>query len=81
MLGGDRGPVVVWPADLVPTAGRVRTRAACADPVLTEGFQSGLVACVVLAGIAVLLALTLLGAPRKAPQEQLEQLPATGGAN
>jgi EmrB/QacA subfamily drug resistance transporter len=49
--------------------------------VLTEGFQSAFVACVVLAGLAVLLALTLLGAPRKAPQEQLEPLPATGGAN
>ena len=49
--------------------------------VLTEGFQSAFVACAVLAGIAVLLALTLLGAPRKARQEALEALPATGSAN
>jgi hypothetical protein len=38
--------------------------------VLTEGFQSAFVACVVLAGIAVLPALTLLGAPRKAPHKR-----------
>ena len=49
--------------------------------VLTEGFQSAFVACAVLAGIAVLLALTLLGVPRKAQQEALEALPATGSAN
>jgi MFS family permease len=48
--------------------------------VLTEGFQSAFVACVVLAGVAVLVALTLLGAPRKAPHKRLEPLPATGGA-
>ena len=49
--------------------------------VLTEGFQSAFVACAVLAGIAVVLALTLLGVPRKARQEALEALPATGSAN
>ena len=49
--------------------------------VLTEGFQSAFVACAVLAGVAVLLALTLLGVPRKARQEALEALPATGSAN
>ncbi len=52
--------------------------------VLTEGFGSAFVACVVLAGIGVALALALLGRPRTAPQEeveeQLEPLPATGGA-
>jgi EmrB/QacA subfamily drug resistance transporter len=48
--------------------------------VLTEGFQSAFVACVVLSAIGVLLALTLLGAPRKAPRERLEPLSATGGA-
>jgi MFS family permease len=48
--------------------------------VLTEGFQSALVACVVLAGIGVALALLLLGRPRKAPQERLKPLPATAPA-
>jgi EmrB/QacA subfamily drug resistance transporter len=48
--------------------------------VLTEGFGSAFVACVVLTGIGVVLALTLLGRPRKAPQQRLEPLPATGGA-
>jgi EmrB/QacA subfamily drug resistance transporter len=48
-----------------------------ADPlvVLTEGFQSAFVACVVLAGIGVALALLLLGRPRKAPQERLAAVP------
>jgi Major Facilitator Superfamily len=48
--------------------------------VLTEGFQSAFVACGVLAGIGVLLALTLLGPPRRARRQRLEPIPATGGA-
>jgi len=47
--------------------------------VLTEGFQSAFLACVVLAGIGVALALVLLGRPRKAPQERLEPAPAIAG--
>jgi EmrB/QacA subfamily drug resistance transporter len=43
--------------------------------VLNEGFQSAFVACVVLAGIGVALALLLLGRPRRAPHEQLEAAP------
>jgi MFS family permease len=49
--------------------------------VLTEGFQSGFLACVVLAGIGVAVALLLLGRPRTAPRERLAPLPATGAAN
>jgi MFS family permease len=52
--------------------------------VLTEGFQSAFVATVVLCGIGVALALALLGRPRKAPQEELEEqlepATATGSA-
>jgi EmrB/QacA subfamily drug resistance transporter len=48
--------------------------------VLTEGFQSAFVACVVLAAIGVALALLLLGRPRKAPHKRLEPVPATGTA-
>jgi EmrB/QacA subfamily drug resistance transporter len=50
--------------------------------VLTEGFQSAFVACVVLAGIGVALALLLLGRPRprKALHGHLEPVPATGAA-
>jgi EmrB/QacA subfamily drug resistance transporter len=44
--------------------------------VLTEGFQSAFVSCVVLGGIGVALALLLLGRPRRAPQERLEIAPA-----
>jgi EmrB/QacA subfamily drug resistance transporter len=49
--------------------------------VLTEGFQTAFVACAVLAGIAVLLALTLLGPPRRAPHERLEPVSTTGAAS
>ena len=45
---------------------------------LTQGFQAAFVACVVMAGIGVALALLLLGRPRKAPQERLESVPAGG---
>jgi EmrB/QacA subfamily drug resistance transporter len=48
--------------------------------VLTEGFQSAFVACVVLAAIGVALALLLLRRPPTAPHERLEPLSATGGA-
>jgi EmrB/QacA subfamily drug resistance transporter len=40
--------------------------------VLTEGFQSAFVACVVLAAIGVVMALALLGRPREARHEHLE---------
>jgi EmrB/QacA subfamily drug resistance transporter len=51
-----------------------------ADPLvaLTEGFQYAFIACAILAGIGVALALLLLGRPRRAPQEQLEAAPAQG---
>jgi EmrB/QacA subfamily drug resistance transporter len=42
---------------------------------LTEGFQSAFLACVVLAGIGMALALLLLGGPRKAPQARPEAVP------
>jgi EmrB/QacA subfamily drug resistance transporter len=43
--------------------------------VLNEGFQSAFLACVVLAGIGIALALLLLGRPRKAPQERPKAVP------
>jgi EmrB/QacA subfamily drug resistance transporter len=43
--------------------------------VLTEGFQSAFLVCVVLAGIGMALALLLLGRPRKAPQDRIEAIP------
>jgi EmrB/QacA subfamily drug resistance transporter len=54
-----------------------------ANPLVatTEGFQFAFLACVVMAGIGVALALALLGPPRKAPHGRLEPLPATGGAD
>jgi EmrB/QacA subfamily drug resistance transporter len=42
---------------------------------LNEGFQSAFLACVVLAGIGIALALLLLGRPRKTPQERIEAVP------
>jgi hypothetical protein len=49
--------------------------------VLTQGFQSAFVACVVLAAIGVAVALLLLGRFRRAPRDRLEPLGATGGAD
>jgi hypothetical protein len=46
--------------------------------VLDRGLQSAFVACGVLAGVGVALALLLLGRPRKAPRERLEPAPAVG---
>jgi EmrB/QacA subfamily drug resistance transporter len=45
--------------------------------VLNEGFQSAFLACVVLAGIGMALALLLPGRPRTAPQEHAESAPAS----
>ena len=42
---------------------------------LTQGYQSAFLACAVLAGIGVALALLLLGRPRQAQQERLEAMP------
>jgi EmrB/QacA subfamily drug resistance transporter len=42
---------------------------------LNEGFQSAFLACVVLAGIGLALALLLLGRPCRAPQERIEAAP------
>jgi hypothetical protein len=47
--------------------------------VLTEGFQSAFMACVVLAGIGVALALLLLGRRRQAAREELEPAPVPAG--
>ena len=43
--------------------------------VLNEGFQAAFLACAVLAGIGLVLALLLLGRPRQEPQEQFEAVP------
>jgi EmrB/QacA subfamily drug resistance transporter len=47
--------------------------------VLTEGFQSAFVACVVLAGIGLGLALLLPGRRREASEARPEPVPATAG--
>ncbi len=49
--------------------------------VLTEGYQSAFVACAVLAGIGLALALLLPGRPRKAAHELPELVPATSARN
>jgi EmrB/QacA subfamily drug resistance transporter len=49
--------------------------------VLNQGFQSAFLALVVLAGIGLALALLLLGRPGTAPQQHLEQAPATSAVD
>jgi EmrB/QacA subfamily drug resistance transporter len=44
--------------------------------VLNEGFQSAFLACVVLAGIGLAVALLLLGRARRVPKQRLEPAPA-----
>jgi sugar phosphate permease len=52
-----------------------------ANPVvaLNEGFQSAFLACAVLAGIGLALALLLLGKPRRAARGRLEPVPVPAG--
>jgi EmrB/QacA subfamily drug resistance transporter len=75
-IGGALG-VAIATTVAVSTSGRYLAVNEGANPlvVLNEGFQSAFVACVVLAGIGVALALLLLGRPRKAPQERPEAVP------
>jgi EmrB/QacA subfamily drug resistance transporter len=49
--------------------------------VLNEGFQSAFAACVVLAGIGVVLALVLLGRPRQAAGERVAPAPVPVRSN
>jgi MFS family permease len=49
--------------------------------VLTQGYQSAFVACAVLAGIGLALALLLPGRPRKAAHEMPEPVPAASTAD
>jgi EmrB/QacA subfamily drug resistance transporter len=75
-LGGALGVAIVSTVAVSRSEGYLAANEG-ANPlvVLTEGFQSGFVACVVLAGIGVALALLLLGRPRRAPQEHVEAAP------
>jgi EmrB/QacA subfamily drug resistance transporter len=68
-LGGALGVAIVSTVAVSRSDGRSLV-------ALTEGFQAAFVACVVLAGIGVALALLLLGRPRQAPRERLEPVPA-----
>jgi Na+/melibiose symporter-like transporter len=81
-LGGALGVAIVTTVAVTSSEDFLAANEG-ANPLvaLTEGFQSAFVACVVLAGIGLALALLLLGRPREAPQERLEPLPATGAAD
>jgi EmrB/QacA subfamily drug resistance transporter len=75
-IGGALGVAIVTTVAVSRSEDYLAANAG-ANPlvVLNEGFQSAFVACVVLAGIGMALALLLLGRPRKAPQERLEAVP------
>jgi hypothetical protein len=55
-------------------------RGAALLAALTEGYQSAFLACAVLAGIGLALALLLPGRPPKTAHEQPEPVLATGAA-
>jgi hypothetical protein len=81
-LGGALGVAILTTVAVSRSEGLLAADAG-ADPlvVLNEGFQSALLACVVLAAIGAALAIALLGPPRKPRRrERLEPLAATGGA-
>jgi hypothetical protein len=72
MIGGALGVAIVSTVAVSRTDDFLASNAG-ADPAvaLTEGFQSAFWACVVLAGIGVVLAILLLRRPSR-PAEQLK---------
>lgn len=79
-LGGAFGVAIVSTVAVSRSASYLETHAG-ADPlvVLTEGYQSAFVACTVLAGLGVGLALVLLGPSRARPEGRREPVPAAAG--
>jgi EmrB/QacA subfamily drug resistance transporter len=79
-IGGALGVAIVTTVAVTRSEGYLAANDG-ANPlvVLNEGFQSAFLACGVLAGIGLALALVLLGPQRKAPRQRLERVPATAG--
>jgi EmrB/QacA subfamily drug resistance transporter len=78
-IGAALGVAIATTVAVTSSKGYLAAHAGANDlVVLNEGFQSAFLALVVLAGIGAVLALLLLGRPRKARQEHLEPAPATG---
>ena len=72
-LGGALGVAIVSTVAVSRSADYLAANEGASPlAVLTEGFQSAFVACAVVAGVGVALALLLLGRPGRAPREQLE---------
>jgi EmrB/QacA subfamily drug resistance transporter len=78
-VGAALGVAIVTTVAVTRTDDYLSTKAG-ANPLvaLTEGFQSAFMAVAILAGIGVVLALTLLGRSQTAPDKELEPVPATG---
>jgi MFS family permease len=81
-IGGALG-VAILTSVAISRSRNYLTAHASAHPllVLTHGYQAAFIACVVLAGIGLVLALVLLRRPRAAHQERLEPAPAASAAN
>jgi EmrB/QacA subfamily drug resistance transporter len=75
-LGGALGVAIVSTVAVARTDNFLAANPS-ADPLvgLTGGFQSALLACVVLAGIGAAVALALLGSPRRTARERLVPVP------
>jgi EmrB/QacA subfamily drug resistance transporter len=80
-IGGALG-VAILTSVAISRSRNYLTAHASAHPllVLTHGYQAAFIACVVLAGIGLVLALLLLRRPR-AVQERVEPAPAASAAN
>jgi EmrB/QacA subfamily drug resistance transporter len=72
-IGAALGVAIVTTVAVSSSEDYLAANHGASPPVaLNEGFQSAFMACVVLSGIGVALALLLLGRPRSAQQEQVE---------
>jgi EmrB/QacA subfamily drug resistance transporter len=81
-IGGALG-VAILTSVAISRSRNYRTTHPSAHPLLalTHGYQAAFIACVVLAGIGLGLALLLLRHPQAAHRERLEPAPAASAAN
>jgi EmrB/QacA subfamily drug resistance transporter len=79
-LGAALGVAIVSTVAISRTDDFIAEHGAGNGPLaLTEGFQSGFVACTILAGVGLFVSLLLLGRPRRAHGEQLEPVQVAAG--
>ena len=81
VAGGALGAAIVSTVAVSSSEQLAANEGANQLVVLNEGFQSALLAVVVLAGIGMALALLLPGRPRTARPQRLDPAPATSAGD